>query len=404
MNLSDESLQILLGDMESDRVERKESLKGDAPKKLRQAVCAFANDLPNHKKVGIAVIGIDDSGTPTGLPITDDLLLQLADIKSDGKIVPPPTMTVEKRVLKGHDVAVITVMPSNAPPVSYDGRIWIRTGPRRDIASKQDEQILNERRRYLNVPFDLQALPSSSLEDLSRLYYELEYLPATVAKDVLDANDRTYEQRLSSSKMIRGVEDTTPTVLGHLIIGTRTRDFMPGAYVQFLKLLGEDLASDVIDEQVIDGRLADVSQRVDDKLRAHNMVRVDFTSGDLEKRIEDYPLVALQQFVRNALMHRTYENTYAPVRIMWFSNRIEIWSPGGPFGSVTKNTFGLPGYAEYRNPHIAEAMKGLGLVQRFGAGIQTAKAELKRNGNPDPIFTVHDTAVSVMIRKLVQTA
>ncbi len=399
MNLSDDVLLQLLGDMESDRVERKRSMDGDAPEKLRQAICAFANDLPNHKAVGVAFIGISDKGGASDLQITDRLLQQLADMKTDGKIVPLPTLTVEKRVLNGHATAVVTVMPADAPPVRYEGRIWIRIGPRRGLASKQDEQILNERRRYNDKPFDIQPFSSSNIDDLSRLYYELEYLPATVARDVLQANDRTYEQRLSSSKMILAADNAIPTVLGHLVIGIRTRDFMPGAYIQFLKLQGEDLASDVIDEQVIDGRLADVSQRIDDKIRAHNTVKVDFTSADLEKRYEEYPFVALQQFVRNALMHRSYENTYAPVRVMWFCDRIEIWSPGGPFGTVTKQTFGRPGYAEYRNPNLAEAMKGLGLVQRFGAGIEVAQKALKNAGHPPAEFQVEDTAINVVIRK-----
>jgi ATP-dependent DNA helicase RecG len=45
---TDEELAALLRDLESDRVERKQSFKGDAPTTVREAVCAFANDLPGH--------------------------------------------------------------------------------------------------------------------------------------------------------------------------------------------------------------------------------------------------------------------------------------------------------------------------------------------------------------------
>jgi ATP-dependent DNA helicase RecG len=399
MSLSDGELLNLLTDLESDRVERKQSLGGDAPKKLRQAICAFSNDLPNHRKVGIAFVGVDDAGIPTGLKITDNLLLQLADMKSDGNIVPPPSMNVEKRTLRGQEVAVVTTLPSDAPPIRYDGRIWIRTGPRLGIASKQDEQILNEKRRFNDLPFDIQPVPSSVLEDLEKSYYEAEYLPATVARDVLEGNDRTYPQRLASSKMILASDETTPTVLGHVVIGVRTRDFLPGSYVQFLKFNGLDLASEIIDAQEIDGRLADIARFMDEKIRAHNFVSVDFKSGDVESRRQPYPMVALQQLIRNALLHRSYENTNAPVKVSWFLDRIEIWSPGGPFGVVTAETFAKPGYADYRNPHIAEAMKGLGLVQRFGVGIQTALRELEKNGNPAAEFQVASTAVNVVIKK-----
>lgn len=97
-------------------------------------------------------------------------------------------------------------------------------------------------------------------------------------------------------------------------------------------------------------------------------------------------------------MHRTYEHTNAPVRVSWFSDRIEILSPGGPYGTVTAETFGRPGLADYRNPSLAEALKNLGFVQRFGAGIPTARRELAQNGNPPPEFTVEPTYVSVTMR------
>ena len=96
-HISDADLEALLNDLESDCVERKESFSGGSVReKARQAVCAFANDFPNHNKTGILFIGAKDDGTPSGLPITDDLLLQLADMRSDGKILPMPVLNVEK--------------------------------------------------------------------------------------------------------------------------------------------------------------------------------------------------------------------------------------------------------------------------------------------------------------------
>jgi ATP-dependent DNA helicase RecG len=72
-------------------------------------------------------------------------------------------------------------------------------------------------------------------------------------------------------------------------------------------------------------------------------------------------------------MHRSYEATNAPVRVYWFDDRIEIHNPGGPFGSVTVENFGQPGITDYRNPNLAEALRALGYVQRFGAGIAIAR-------------------------------
>jgi ATP-dependent DNA helicase RecG len=398
MRYSDAELESLLDDLESDLAERKETWKGDAPEKGRQAICGFANDLPDHRKPGVLFVGIKDNGTPTGLAITDNLLQTLAAIKNDGKTLPPPTVTVEKRALKGAEVAVVTVQPADAPPVRYDGRIWIRLGPRRGVASAQDERILNEKRKYRDLPFDVQPVPSSSLHALSQVLFEQEYLHNAFAQDVLEANERSYEQRLAACKMISAADTPTPTVLGLLTLGNSPRDWLPGAYIQFVRFKGIQWSDPVIDEAAIDGPLAQVIRRIDEKLDAHNRVAVDFTSQSTEARSMSYPPVALQQLARNAVMHRTYEGTNTPVRVYWFDDRIEIHNPGGAYGSVTAENFGQPGVTDYRNPNLAEAMKVLGFVQRFGVGIATARAELQKNGNPALVFNVQPATVLATIR------
>ncbi len=378
---SDEDLERLLQDIESDLVERKEVWSGDARDTGRQAVCAFANDLPDHQKPGVLFVGAKDDGTPSDLPITDQLLQTLSDIKTDGNILPPPTISVEKRRLSGADVAVVTVQPADSPPVRYKGRIWIRIGSRRGTAAPQDERILNEKRRYRDIPFDIQPLPSTTLEDLDRIIFEHEYLPQAFAREVREANERSYEQQLAACKMIASADDPTPTVLGLLVLGKSPRDWLPGAYIQFLRIYGKELTDPVIDESAIDGPLRQMLLRLDDKLNSHNRVTVDIVSDLREKRTYFYPPVALQQLIYNAVMHRIYEGTNSPSRVLWFNDRIEIYSPGGAYGNVTAENFGKPGVVDYRNPNLAEAMKMLGFVQKFGVGIAMAQKALEENGN-----------------------
>lgn len=399
ISYTDEQLETFLGDIESDLVERKESWGGSAPETGRQAVCAFANDLPDHCQPGVLFVGLNDDGTPSGLPVTDQLLLTLSDIKTDGNILPPPSIIVEKRELRGSDIAVVTVQPSDSPPVRYKGRIWIRIGPRRALATEQEERILNEKRRYRDIPFDLQPLPSCDLSAISRVLFEQDYLPNAVAPDVLAANDRTYEQRLATCRMIASTDNPVPTILGILVLGVSPRDLIPGAHVQFLRVAGKQITDPIQDEATIDGTLDQVLRRVDEKINSHNRSEVDIRSSDLEVRQMPYPRVALQQLIRNAIMHRTYENTNSPVRVYWFDDRIEIINPGGPFGAVTQENFGQPGITDYRNPNVADAMKVMGFVQKFGIGIQTAKEELKKNGNPDVEFQIELTTVLATVRR-----
>lgn len=401
MRYSDSELEALMADVESDLVERKETWSGDAPEKGRQAVCAFANDLPDHHQPGVLFVGVTDRGVPIGLGNVDadELLRTLADVKTDGQILPPPTLLPERRRLKGVEVAVVTVQPADAPPVRYRGRVWIRLGPRRGVATAQDERILSERRRHRDLPFDVQPVPSAPLEALSRVLFEEEYLPNAFARDVLAANDRSYEQRLAACKMIAAADSTVPTVLGLLVVGKSPRDWLPGACVQFLRIDGTRWSDPVMDDALLDGPLGQVLRRLDEKLDAHNQVAVDIASQATETRTALYPRVALQQLTRNAVMHRSYEGTNTPVRVYWFNERIEIHNPGGPFGCVTPENFGQPGITDYRNPNLADAMKVLGFVQRFGVGIATAQAELRKNGHPPAEFQVQPSNVLAIVRR-----
>ena len=220
-----------------------------------------------------------------------------------------------------------------------------------------------------------------------------------MAPDVLVSNARSYEQRLASCGMIASVDDPIPTVLGLLVCGISTRTWLSGSYIQFLRIRGANLSDPVVDESEIDGTVGAMLRRLDEKLAAHLTTSVDFTSQDREVRTSPYPLVALQQLTRNAVLHRTYENTNTPVRFYWFDDRIEISNPGGPYGSITAQNFGKPGFTDYRNPQLAAAFKVLGYAQRFGAGIALARQALEKNGNPFPEFKIEQNFIAAIIRK-----
>ncbi|MGK7932289.1 MAG: helix-turn-helix domain-containing protein [Microcystaceae cyanobacterium] len=58
--MDDFELETLLNDLESDRVERKASASDRG--KIREKICAFANDLPNYQLSGVIFIGLIGKG------------------------------------------------------------------------------------------------------------------------------------------------------------------------------------------------------------------------------------------------------------------------------------------------------------------------------------------------------
>lgn len=124
---TDQELKAILTDPGSIRAERKAFWGPTVEVKARETVCAFANDLTNSGKPGVLIIGARDDGSPSGISVDDKLLLALNDMRTDGNIVPPPSMYVERRIFDGYQFAVVLVEPSDSPPVRYQGRIWVRT-------------------------------------------------------------------------------------------------------------------------------------------------------------------------------------------------------------------------------------------------------------------------------------
>ncbi|MXW18049.1 MAG: transcriptional regulator [Gemmatimonadetes bacterium] len=389
--LDKRALNRLRVDLESDRVERKESA-ADASK-LRRNICALANDLPGHALPGVVFIGVKDDGGCADITVDDRLLTKLAGMKDDGTIMPIPSLVVQKHILSGCEVAAIVVEPSRSPPVRFRGRVWVRVGPTVRQATPEEEQRLTERRLAGARPFDQQPAPPATVETLDLGYIEAQYLPHAVAAEVLEANERSLVQQLESLRLLVGGTPTYGAILGF------ARDpqwSVPGARVQFLRIDGTEITDPIRDQKVLTGRLGDVLRQLDDLLKLNISVRTEVATASRELRSPDYPVAALQQLARNAVMHRSYEGTNAPVQVYWYSDRVEIRSPGGLYGRVTPENFGT-GAVDHRNPLVAEIMHHLGFAQRFGLGIPLARKELRRNGNPEPDFDLGPTHVVVTV-------
>ena len=168
MPIDETKVRELMGQLEADWIERTRS--PDKKDKLAEAICAFANDFPNHGHPGYVLIGVDDrTGLAVGKHLGDDVLQGLGGLRSDGNIQPLPAITVSRISLSdgSGDVAIIEVHPSDMPPVRYKGRVWIRVGPRRAVANEQEERMLTERRVAQARTFDMRPCPEAAFDDLA---------------------------------------------------------------------------------------------------------------------------------------------------------------------------------------------------------------------------------------------
>lgn len=381
-------IQSLLHSTETYRIER--TISTGNMDKFCEAICAFANDLPDSRKKGYLLIGAHDDGRLSGLKVDDDLLKKIAAIRSDGNILPLPVMTVDKVEFPEGDLLVAEVSPSLLPPVRYRGRIFIRIGPRRDIASEAEERLLTERRTAYMATFDATPCLGASLDDLELDYIKNTYLPSVVDADILSQDKRDLKDKMASIHLYDRMNDC-PTYAAIILFGKNPRYYMPGDYVQYVRFEGKEKGGEILNEKRFQGPLHSMLPALESFVSdAVITQRPVVASLFREKTVINYPKNALRELLMNACMHRDYQANM-PIRLYQFDDHIEIMNAGGLYGEARPENF--PMVNDYRNPIVAEAMKEMKYVNMFNQGVKRVQDMLRENGNREAKFDVSKLTV-----------
>ena len=361
----------------------------------RHLMGALSPTMPTKR---IDLYGCDDHRAAQR--IDDEKWASLGGIKTDGNLLPPPSMSMEKVSLAEGDVVVIKVYPSDYPPIRYKGDVWIRLGPRKCKATEADIHVLTERRAKFGARDEELPCVRAKMSDLDMNLFRAFYLPKAIDAQVIEDDDRSVIEQMASLRFY-SLEKECPTNLGVLLFAKYPERFIPSAYIQYVRFTGTDNAGDVLQENVFKGPLIKVVQELDVFIKTGPAaVRPVLTTAMREDPVSQYSAWALREFLMNAIIHRDYFLGNAPIKFYEYKkNRIEISNPGGLFGRAKPDNF--PFVNDYRNPLLAEAMKILGMVNKYNRGIAKANKELEKNGNPKAQFDVNkltEFRVTVMPR------
>ena len=390
-----EEIRQMLRDIESDRIER--TISTTDTDKFGQAICAFANDLPGHHQPGYLFLGVANDGTVRGIDVSDELLKNVAAIRTDGNIQPQPSMTVEKVSLAEGDIVMVKVEPALFPPVRYKGRIWVRIGPRKGVANEADERILMEKRRSSVTSFDASPCPGATIDDLDLQQFKYYFLPKAIREEDLESDRRDVKYQLSAF----GFFDTRydcPTYAGMLFFAKNLRRFVPCAYVQYVRFAGKDRAGDIMTEHEFKENLCTILPELDTFIKTTIANRRPIPVSALrEEQVVDYPEWATRELLMNAICHRDYTSN-GPIQFYQYDDRIEILNHGGLYGRANEGNF--PNVNDYRNLVVAEGMKVLGFVNRHSRGVLRVQSELVSNENGEAVYDFgYQTAVLVRENK-----
>ena len=195
-------------------------------------------------------------------------------------------------------------------------------------------------------------------------------------------------------EMLAITRDDVPTLAAVLNFGLYPQGYFPQLAITAIVVPGKEigeLSSDgarFLDNKRIEGTLPDMLTEALGFCK-RNMKIKTILDPETAERVDrpEYPIEAIREAVLNALIHRDY-STYTegtPIQIDFFTDRLEIHSPGGLYGRLTVEELGYS-RPDLRNPALATMAEFLLKTENRYSGIPTIRAEMKKAGLPEPVF------------------
>lgn len=330
-----------------------------------KTVSAYAN-----YNTGKIVFGIKDNGDLVGINDIEQTCLDIEN-KINDSITPKPDFSL---YINGAKKTIeLTVYEGSFKPYLYKGKAYKRS----DSSTVEVDQVELRRLVLLGKNLYFDEL-SNEVEDISFNYF-FEILKRKLHIKNPDI-DTLKTLGLYSSK--EGYNNAA------LLLSDKNN--FPGIdIVRF----GSSINEILFRERIIGVSVLEQFDRAD--LIFQQFYRSEEISGMERKEKYLIPKEAFREAVANALVHRFWDiNSH--IRILMYSDKIEIFSPGGlPIG-LTKDEY-VNGYvSSLRNPTIANVFFRLNIIEMLGTGVRRIK-ESYRNIKHKPIFEVKENSILIML-------
>ena len=129
-----------------------------------------------------------------------------------------------------------------------------------------------------------------------------------------------------------------------------------------------------------------------------NMKTATIIDPEIGKRCDktEYPVSAIREAVLNALIHRDYSiyTEGTPIQIDFFSDRLEIHSPGSLYGRISVEDLGFA-HPDARNPVLAVMTESLTDAEHRYSGIPTMRRAMQEAGLPAPYSSTDRMSLSL---------
>lgn len=389
--LSPDVLAELLSGSESDRLLFL-SAKASA-NALAEGLASLAN-----AHGGVAVMGVTKSGKPQAGSDPNDLQKRAvqAGLLTDPPLILPTPQIVE---VDGNPLVVVQVPPGLPHIYSLQGRYLTRTaGQNRPLTTPELRRLLFDR---ADAGFETGVVKGATLNDLDRgqIRRYLETIQAGPQEDVgqllVGRGCVVRQESGDGDGNGNGNEaDYAPTVAGILLFGRTPQHFLRSAEIVCVRYPGPEMSDEFV-RQEIGGPLGDQIRQAE-AFVVGNMRRGMRIAGIVREEINEYPVAVVREAIVNAVAHRDYSIRGEGIRLLMFSDRLEVYSPGRLPGHVTLENLLDERYS--RNEAIVSVLSDFGYIERLGYGIDRMIAAMDGLGLPPPEFVETAAGFQVTLR------
>ncbi|MDN6566824.1 MAG: putative DNA binding domain-containing protein [Actinomyces sp.] len=392
------------------------SAVGKLPKRVWEAVSAFANSSG-----GVVLLGLDEESGFALAPGFDPQ--PILDALSDGlnatpghgtKVTPVPPTEVEQLEFEGGVVVALTVRPLVAIPAPC---FVTDQGLENGAYRRWDDQDIHLstyaiyllRHRHEQLGTDREAVAAATVQDLDP--HLLDRMIARLRKQgsrVLTGTTDT----LSQLRRLNVVDQAgRPTLAGLLSVGTYPQQFFPQLFIDVAVHPGTAKGAQPGSTRFLDRKVCEgpIPVAVDQAVRAvaRNLRTARVVEGSRGTDVLEIPEEVLREAIVNAATHRDYSSHVLgqQVAVDVYPDRVEIISPGGFWGSVSRENIG-EGVSCSRNDCLAKLLTQVPLpdsdamvCENLGSGVPLMIGAMRSRGLPIPAFDSSADKVKVVLHR-----
>ena len=364
------NIKKIITNPEGRRLEFKAQLPDNSD--LAKTVVAFANDAGGDIFIGIS----DNPREVVGL--NEDTLMDTEEKVSNiifDRCYPAILPEIKFISVDDKQLIQVSVLRGSTPPyyIKEQGKLngtYIRVG---STNRKADIEIISElERKKRNVSYDSEVI----LEKIANKL-DISGLKTTYEEKTGETFDNQVLRKLDLIKEEQGVEYPTNALL------LLSEDALRNTLFHFAKVecaRFKGTTSDIfIDRKSITTNI--VSQAEE----AYKFVLRNINEGATVEGVYtvgrwEYPIKAIREVLRNAVVHRDYSITGSDIKVAIYDDMIEVTSPGLLYPSIDFNAMeSRQSYA--RNKLIAPLFKRLGIIDQWGNGLKLIADEMKEYPN-----------------------